>query len=52
MKYLLLFLIIIFVIIIFRFFVNIRKKNELKNKKNNVVDLEKDPQTNEYKPKE
>jgi len=52
MKYLLLFLIIIFVIIIFRFFGNIRKKNELKNKKNNVVDLEKDPQTNEYKPKE
>ena len=52
MKYLLLFLIIILVIIIFRFFGNIRKKSELKNKKNNVVDLEKDPQTNEYKPKE
>ena len=31
MKYLLLFLIIILVIIFFRFFGNIRKKNELKN---------------------
>tara|TARA_B100000029_G_scaffold462458_1_gene494986 strand:- start:446 stop:604 length:159 start_codon:yes stop_codon:yes gene_type:complete len=52
MKYLLLFLIIVLVIIIFRFIGNIRKKSELKNKNNNVVDLEKDPQTNEYKPKE
>ena len=35
----------------FRFLNKITKKNYLK-KNNKIVDLEKDPKTNEYKPKE
>ena len=44
---------IIFVIIAgFRFINNMKKKNSLDKKNENVVDLEKDPKTDEYKPKE
>ena len=52
MKYFLLFLIILFVIFFFRFMTNLKKKNELKNKKDSVIDLEKDPKSNEYKPRD
>ena len=46
-------LIIFFILLIFRFFSNFKKSNiNKKNLKDNVVDLEKDPKTDEYKPKE
>jgi len=52
MKYAILLLIIFLIIVFFRFIGNIKKQSELKDKKNNVVDLEKDPESNEYRPKE
>jgi len=56
MKFAVLIIVIIVVIIFFRFVSVINKKNNLvkdKDKdKEKVVDLEKDPKTNEYKPKE
>ena len=54
MKFAVLIIVIIVVIIFFRFVSIINKKNNLvKDKdKEKVVDLEKDPKTNEYKPKE
>ena len=51
MKIALLILIIFFVLFMFRFFKN--KSNLNKNyKEDKIVDLEKDPKTDEYKPKE
>ena len=52
MKFLILFAIVIFIFITFRFFQKI-SVNQPKNKKiDDIVDLVKDPKTNEYKPKE
>ena len=52
MKFLILFLIVIFILFAFRFFQKKSDNQTIKNKKNDIVDLEKDPKTNEYKPKE
>jgi len=53
MKYLVLFLIILFIVIFFKIFSsNARSHNFKKNKKEEIIDLKKDPKTNEYKPKE
>ena len=52
MKYFLLIFIIFIVIVFFRFINNRNKKYNLDNKKDDIVDLEKDPNTDEYKPKE
>ena len=44
---------IIFLIIVFFRFLNILKKKSISNnEKENVIDLEKDPNSDEYKPKE
>ena len=52
MKFAILILVIFVIIVGFRFINNMKKKNNLDKKNENVVDLEKDPKTNEYKPKE
>jgi cbb3-type cytochrome oxidase subunit 3 len=52
MKIAVLIFIIFLVIVIFRFFSNLNKKNISNNKEENVIDLEKDPNSDEYKPKE
>ena len=52
MKIAVLIFIIFIVIIVFRFFNNMNKKNNSNNKEKNVIDLEKDPSSDEYKPKE
>ena len=52
MKFAILIFIIFIIIAGFRFINNMKKKNSLDNKNENVVDLEKDPKTDEYKPKE
>ena len=40
------------IIFIFRFFSYLNRKNISKNEEENVIDLEKDPKSDEYKPKE
>ena len=52
MKFLILFLIVIFILFAFRFFQKKSDNQTIKDKKDDIVDLEKDPKTNEYKPKE
>ena len=52
MKIAVLIFIIFIIIIFFRLFNKINKKNHLNNKEDNVIDLEKDPDSDEYKPKE
>ena len=52
MKFLILFLIVIFILFAFRFFQKKSDNQTIKNKKDDIVDMEKDPKTNEYKPKE
>ena len=52
MKFLILFAILIFVFITFRFFQKKFVNQSINDKKDDIVDLEKDPKTNEYKPKE
>ena len=52
MKFAILIFIIFVIIVGFRFFNNMRKKSSLNKQNENVVDLEKDPKTDEYKPKE
>ena len=52
MKFLILFLIVIFILFAFRFFQKISVNQSVNDKKDDIVDLEKDPKTNEYKPKE
>ena len=52
MIFLILFLIVIFILFAFRFFQKKSDNQTIKNKKDDIVDLEKDPKTNEYKPKE
>ena len=52
MKLLILFAIVVFVFIAFRFFQKKSVNQSIKDKKDDIVDLEKDPKTNEYKPKE
>ena len=52
MKFVILVFIIFVIIVGFRFLNNIKKKNSLNKHNENVVDLEKDPRTDEYKPKE
>ena len=52
MKLIILTVIVVSILFIFRYF-NRKSNEELsKNKTENIVDLEKDPKTNEYKPKE
>jgi len=53
MKIVILIGLILFILIVFKFFAgrNIIKTNA-KNKNETVIDLEKDPKTKEYKPKE
>ena len=52
MKFAILIFVIFVIIVSFRFINNMKKKNSLDKKNENVVDLEKDPKTDEYKPKE
>ena len=52
MKFLILFLIVIFILFAIRFFQKKSDNQTIKNKKDDIVDLEKGPKTNEYKPKE
>ena len=52
MKFAILIFIIFVIIAGFRFINNMKKKNSLDKKNENVVDLEKDPNSDEYKPKE
>ena len=52
MKLLILFAIIILIIFAYRFFQKISINQPKNKKKDDIVDLEKDPKTNEYKPKE
>ena len=52
MKIAVLIFIIFLIIVFFRFFSNLNKKNISNNKEENVIDLEKDPNSDEYKPKE
>ena len=52
MKFFILFAILIFVFIAFRFFQKKSVNQSINDKKDDIVDLEKDPKTNEYKPKE
>jgi len=52
MKIAVLIFIIFLIIVISRFFRNLNKKNISNNKEENVIDLEKDPNSDEYKPKE
>ena len=52
MKIAVLIFIIFLIIVFFRFFSNLNKKNISKNEEENVIDLEKDPNSDEYKPKE
>ena len=51
-KFIVLFFVIFFTLFIFRQFKKNLKTTYDKNLKDKVVDLEKDPKTNEYKPKE
>ena len=52
MKIFVLLIIILFVLLLFRLFQKKLKSSESQAKKDqNIVDLEKDPKTNEYKPK-
>jgi len=52
MKFLILFAIIVLILFTFRYFQKKSVNQTIKNKKDDIVDLEKDPKTNEYKPKE
>ena len=53
MKILLLIAVVISVLIIFNLFNKSKIKSDKKNnEKNKIIDLEKDPKTNVYKPKE
>ena len=52
MKIAVLIFIIFLIIFIFRFFSYLNRKNISKNEEENVIDLEKDPNSDEYKPKE
>jgi len=52
MKFLILFTIIILIIFAYRFFQKISVNQPKNKKKDDIVDLVKDPKTNEYKPKE
>ena len=52
MKIAVLIFIIFLIIFIFRFFSYLNKKNISKTAEENVIDLEKDPKSDEYKPKE
>tara|TARA_X000000368_G_C22599612_1_gene523105 strand:+ start:406 stop:564 length:159 start_codon:yes stop_codon:yes gene_type:complete len=51
MKIVILILIISFIFLFLRFFSTLKKNKKMDNNKKNIVDLEKDPNTNEYKPK-
>ena len=51
MKIAVLIFIIFLIIVVFRFVNILNKKNVSNNKEENVIDLEKDPNSDEYKPK-
>ena len=50
MKILVLIAILLMVIYLFKYFS--KKQKKVSQESNNIVDLEKDPKTNEYKPKD
>ena len=53
MKYIILFIIIFSILVFYRLFVsNIKNYKNKKNDKEEIIELKKDPKTNEYKPKE
>ena len=53
MKILVLVLIIFFILFLYKFFqMKLKSLNNQDKKDKNIVDLEKDPKTDEYKPKE
>ena len=52
MKIAVLIFIIFLIIVIFRFFSFLNKKSISNNEEENVIDLEKDPNSDEYKPME
>ena len=52
MKIAILLIIILIIIFSFRFMNSINKKNQAQKDKENVIDLEKDPNSDEYKPKD
>ena len=52
MKIAILVLLILSAVFFFRFLRKMDKNHNLNKKKDNVIDLEKDPETDEYKPKE
>ena len=52
MKILVLIFIVLIIIVCFRFFSLVNKKKNLNKEKDKIVDLEKDPKTDEYKPKD
>ena len=52
MKFAILIFIIFVIIVGFRFINNMRKKSSADKQNENIVDLEKDSKTDEYKPKE
>ena len=51
MKLLILFVIVVFILISIRFFQKKSVNQSINDKKDDIIDLEKDPKTNEYKPK-
>ena len=53
MKLFILLLVIFFVLLLFRLFqIKLKSSSNQEKKEQNIVDLEKDPKTDEYKPKE
>ena len=52
MKIAVLIFIIFLIIVFFRFFSILKKKSISNDEQENVIDLEKDPNSDEYKPKE
>ena len=52
MKLIVLFLLIVAIIIIFRLSRKVKSTNHKKNAKSKTIDLEIDPKTKEYKPKD
>jgi hypothetical protein len=52
MKIAVLIFIIFLIIVFFRFISILKKKSISNNEQENVIDLEKDPNSDEYKPKE
>ena len=52
MKFVVLIIVILFVLLFFKILTGRISKSNTKNKNETTIDLEKDPKTKEYKPKE